>query len=185
MILYEDLRWDITRRKRDPLAYQSPARETTLVVVDMQVFFPATRREDTVESAVRLLKIALERRWAVVFLEHQGWGHTLPELMAVVDEAGGSAHELCSIQIKRTWDGSAEVEASVEAWDSPRGQFLVCGVNTHECVQDTVIGLGKRFSSSRIGVVKEACNCETGLPWSQFKSADLLELQHLQEPALV
>ena len=177
MILYEDLRWDIVQRK--PVGFQSPAREATLVVVDMQWFFPAANRQGTIDNVAQLLQAAFARRWAIVFLEHQGWGHTLPQLMSVVEEAGASALDLCSIRTKRIWDGSSEVESMVQSWNCPCRQFYVCGVNAHECVQETVNGLNKRFAASRIGVVTDACNCETGLPWSQFENAELLELNQV------
>lgn len=57
MLLYEDLRW---RLSHPEIASSAPSVvvpvKATLVVVDMQVFFPATRREATVDGAVELLR---------------------------------------------------------------------------------------------------------------------------------
>ncbi|HMP53437.1 MAG TPA: isochorismatase family protein [Candidatus Melainabacteria bacterium] len=181
MLLYEDLRW---RLSHPEIASSAPSVvvpiKATLVVVDMQVFFPATRREATVDGAVELLRWALANNLAVVFLEHRGWGETLPRLMQVVEEAGAAGEALCSIKGKRTWDGSAEVEEVVRRRGFPEGQFFACGVNTHECVLDTVTGLSKRFPGSSINVVREACNCETHLPWSQFRQSKVLRHTSLE-----
>lgn len=181
MLLYEDLRW---RLSHPDFASSAPSvivpAKATLVVVDMQVFFPATRRETTVDGAVQLLRWALANNLAVVFLEHRGWGETLPRLMQVVEEAGAAGESLCSIKSKRTWDGSAEVEEVVRRRELPAGRFFACGVNTHECVLDTVTGLSKRFPGSSINVVREACNCETHLPWSQFRQSKVVRHTSLE-----
>lgn len=152
------------------------AREATLVIVDMQTFFPAAQNPKTTKAALDLLLLGIERGWAVVYLEHQGWGQTIDLLLDPVLKLGAEAEKICRFRTKNAWDGSSQVEDACRQSGFPSEEFVLCGVNTHECVADTVIGLTSRFPLSRLTVVKSACNCETGLPWSQFYKAFNLRL---------
>ena len=138
----------------------------TVVIVDMQVYFPACDR--TANGVVRLLEQARKQGWAVVLLEHAGWSITDFRLLQELGKFDAEHLKLCALRTKRIWDGSEQVANACAELGLPTERFLFGGVNTHECVQDTVVGLENRLPQCRIDVVAEACGCETPYGWSQF-----------------
>lgn len=65
-------------------------------------------------------------------------------------------------------DGSTQVVTALTQNGFSDNLIRVCGVNTHECVQDTVNGLAAKLPHSSIQVVTGACNCHTTLRWESF-----------------
>lgn len=170
----EELRQRLLARKREKRKFASV--EATLVVVDMQTLFPATQSISLLESVESLITQAFTRSWGVVLLEHAGYGATDRKLLSLLSRQSEDKLANCAIATKQIWDGSRQVASVCTDLKLPTGKFYVCGVNTFECVQDTVIGLSSEFSSAQINVVQSACNCETSNPWSAFPVSDKLRL---------
>jgi nicotinamidase-related amidase len=141
----------------------------TLVIVDMQPDLPASR-PDWLRQAVRnLIDRALADNMAVVVLEYltyeplRFYGDTYEELIAA---ARGLAH--FAMRAKSDLDGSARVADALKSMGLDCARFLVCGINTHACVEATAVGLTTRYPASRIEVVASACNDWCGNDWSKF-----------------
>lgn len=125
----------------------------TLVVVDMQFSFSASRNPKTIRNCEKQILQAMKNKCPIIFLEFKDYGPTLPELATLV-ESYNKAYFLT----KSENDGSEEVLELLKKKRLPRRTFKVCGVNTDFCVLETVSGLLCRFKRSNIAVIKSACN---------------------------
>ena len=170
---FDDLRRRLAHQREPHGTGLNP--RATAVVVDMLTRFPACQ-PDTIRGVKSLLGHAIENGWGIIFLEHLNWGETHPDILELLVLQDPSRLKLCALRPKQIWDGSEQVAHACTELELPTGEFYVGGVNTFECVQDTVIGLEKRFPSSSINVVKAACNCETGKCWSTFHQSDRVKL---------
>ncbi|MBU6455043.1 MAG: isochorismatase family protein [Cyanobacteria bacterium REEB67] len=151
----------------------------SLVIVDMQPELPASRpawlRQAVLEQIVR----ARASNMAIIVLEYLSreplrfYGETYNELIAA---ARGHSH--FTMRAKATPDGSEAVAAACQAMALEDQDFVVCGINTHACVEATVTGLLKLFPASRIEVVADACNDYRGNDWSQFPQQENLTINH-------
>lgn len=124
----------------------------TLVVVDMQERFTASTDTRTRKNVLREITQAVQDDAHIIFLEFNGCGPTLPELVEKL-------HTKCVFKTKLTDDGSAEVESEVILNKLPK-HFKVVGVNTDCCVHATVRGLTARFAMANIDVIADACNSD-------------------------
>ena len=59
---------------------------------------------------------------------------------------------------KRYSDGSTGVKRAIIKHNFPKACLRVCGVNTDECVADTVKGIATTWPKSKIEIAREACN---------------------------
>jgi len=109
---------------------------TLLLVVDLQEkLLPAIpERERVVRNSRLLLRLAKEARVPVLFTTQYSKG-----LGAVVPEVRGEA-PAAQLFDKTSFGcfGDAAIDGAVEASD--RDQLLVCGIETHICVAQTVLG---------------------------------------------
>ncbi|MBS1994196.1 MAG: isochorismatase family protein [Cyanobacteria bacterium SZAS LIN-3] len=141
----------------------------TLVVVDMQPDLPASREPWLRQAVRKLIEKARADNMAVVVLEYltyeplRTYGSTYEELMAA---ARGMPH--FSGRAKADIDGSARVADALQAMDITSQRFLVCGVNTHACIEATAVGLTNLFPQSVVEVYANACNDFRGNDWSKF-----------------
>lgn len=147
------------------------AGDATVVVVDMQPAFRSSQKFETLFGVIRLLEHSRAMGWGIVILEFAGRGRTDERIM----DAVRSYHRLRVVK-KPLWDGSAEVLAACEQAGFSRERFVACGVNTHECVLDTVSGMSAALPECHIDVVQDACNCETGYGWLSFPKLPNLAL---------
>lgn len=173
MIDFEDLRRRLAEHRSPHGTGLNP--QATAVIVDMLTLFPACQ-PGTVAGVKSLLHQAIENGWAIIFLEHRDWGQTHPELLTALSSLGPDELRLCALRTKHIWDGSPQVSRVCSELELPTGQFYVGGINTFECVQDTVVGLERTYPTSMINVVQEACNCETRNCWSLFHQSENVKL---------
>jgi len=120
---------------------------------------------------------------AVVVLEYLSqeplryYGNTYEDLIAA---ARGQAH--FAMRAKADPDGSARVADALTSMAIVSERFVVCGVNTHACVEATATGLSRRYPASRIEVAANACNDFRGNDWSVFaQTANLTVNHHTQD----
>lgn len=127
--------------------------KATLLVVDIQekLIGAMSDPEGTRARARWLLAATAELALPTVISEQypKGLGHTLAELLAVApaSRSGGKSHFSCV---------AAEcLPASLMA----REQVIVCGMETHVCVLQTVLGL--LALGKQVFVVEDACDSRT------------------------
>jgi len=119
---------------------------------------------------------------AVVVLEYftfeplRFFGNTYDELFAAARVLNHFA-----MRAKADIDGSARVAHALKAMDVVCERFIVCGINTHACIEATAVGLTKLFPQSRIEVVASACNDFRGNDWSTFAQGANLTVVHGQQ----
>ena len=135
-----------------------------LTIIDMQARFPSSQNNATIAGVLRLIAYAIARNWPVIVIEFYAHGPTDERIMEMLRN-----YERCVIVFKFAEDGSEELwEACVEH-ELPGNRFVVCGVNTHACVKETVHGMARLMPDSAIEVVKNACNCQTNHGWNDFQ----------------
>jgi hypothetical protein len=147
----------------------------------MQPDLPASH-PDWLRQAVRdLIDQAREGNMAVVVLEYltyvplRFYGDTYGEL---IDAARGLVH--FAMRAKADLDGSARVADALKSMDLACKRFIVCGINTHACIEATAVGLATRYPASRIEVAATACNDFRGNDWSKFARSANLNVVHGQ-----
>ncbi len=144
----------------------------TLVVVDMQSPFTASRKPSVVKQCQTLIKKAVKDKAAILFVEYQDYGKTDTALTKLAKDYQRAYHV-----IKNNDDGSREVIKTINAKRLPKQNLRVCGVNTAYCVLATVLGLTKRLHNTKIEVVAKACNSCT----STAHSAGLRQMRQISK----
>lgn len=156
-----------------------PLPRDILVIVDMQPDLPASRPDWLRQAVLGLIERARADNMAIVVLEYltrvplRFYGDTYGEL---IDAARGLTH--FTMRAKADPDGSARVADALKSMDLACERFIVCGINTHACIEATAVGLTKRFPTSRIEVVATACNDFRGNDWSKFARVANLTVVH-------
>jgi len=134
-----------------------------LTIIDMQPRFPGSQNNDTIAGVLRLIAKAIERNWPVILVEFYAHGPTDERIIEALNGYAGLVREF-----KYNEDGSEEIwEACIEH-ELPGSRFIICGVNTHACIKETVFGMARLMPDSAIEIVQDACNCDTGWGWDEF-----------------
>jgi len=141
----------------------------TLVIVDMQPVFIASRNPETVIAVANEIMTAKMNNHAIIFLEYNLSGATYSGFQSLLKDYPHKS------KIRKNGDdGSKEVIRALNRRNFPMQTLRVCGVNTDCCVYSTVYGLLELLSKTRIEIVKKACNSEsTNLDWNDFKHPNL------------
>lgn len=136
----------------------------TLVIVDMQPVFKASKDPDTVIAVAAEIIQAKQNNHAIVVVEYGGSGKTHSGLSDLLKN-----YKHKSIISKHDDDGSKEVIRALNRRNFPMQTLRVCGVNTDCCVYETVIGLIQKLKKSQVEVVKKACNTENdNFSWRNY-----------------
>lgn len=133
---------------------------TPLVVVDMQWDFYTSRIKSVIEACKKEIILAKKRNAAIIFLEYDGFGKTMPQLRKVAKD-----YAFTYTALKDRQDGSSEVIDIFETLEIKPRTIRVCGVNTDQCVRSTVHGLMYVGHKMKIGVVYEATNGTSNRRW--------------------
>ena len=113
-----------------------------LLVIDMQERFASVIADwqPTLQASIRLIRFFHLIQAPIVVTEQypKGLGHTVAEIRDAL-EAGGAMN--CAPTEKTTFSscGSAECEKALEA--AHRDQWVLCGIETQVCVQQTAFDL--------------------------------------------
>ncbi|MFJ4348644.1 hydrolase [Pseudomonas sp. NPDC089401] len=128
-------------------------RKATLLVVDIQekLIGAMSDPEGTRARARWLLAASAELEVPVVVSEQypKGLGHTLPELLAAAPAA----------EVVEKTHFSCVAADCLPASLLGREQVIVCGMETHVCVLQTVLGL--LALGKQVFVVEDACDSRT------------------------
>ncbi len=140
--------------------------EGTLVVVDMQPAYEAALHPWTISNVTREVTAARHSNWGIVIVEFCDHEPTIKAVMRPLLKK--TLYGKLVVVEKDIPDGSTPVIAAIEQNGFSDNLIRVCGVNTHECVQDTVNGLARKRPESTIEVASGACNCHTKQSWKSF-----------------
>jgi nicotinamidase-related amidase len=138
---------------------------SVLVVVDMERGYRRSMNSQMYGAVKALIRYARGNDWLIVFLEYLDEG-TMPRLLKLV-----RGYDCFSRVQKQQLGGAPEVLKVCERNRWGTKKIVVCGVDTHECVKQTVTGLSAALPDSRIQVVTAACGTRTGKSWAQFPRA--------------
>lgn len=143
-----------------------------LVVVDMQLGFCASLNEATIDAVAGEIEKAKSAKLPIVILEYAKYPKTHERLLQMVD-----GYDKLAIETKPENDGSTELLEACIGNEYFQNVYRICGVNTLACVQSTVLGIADRLEDSRVEVVKNACNDETGANvWHKFAKRPNVQL---------
>jgi nicotinamidase-related amidase len=136
----------------------------TLVIVDMQPIFEASRNPNTVIAVAHEIIVARQNNHPVIFLEYAKSGSTYDGFGSLLKNYPHKS------RIKKNDDdGSKEVIRALNRRNFPMQILRICGVNTDCCVHSTITGLLRHLDDVKIEVVKNACNSETkNFNWSYY-----------------
>lgn len=141
--------------------------DTTLVVVDMQTRSKAANDSGTIAKVEALIQLAIEKRWAIIFLEikndFEDYGPTLPQLMEAVEN-----YPRKTLLVKPEKDGSHLITKACNEASFDTARFILCGVNLDACVVFTANGLAREFPVSEIDIAVQACNSENPFMWDTW-----------------
>lgn len=139
--------------------------QAVLIVNDMQPGFEAAKDSLTIYAVRKQVKAAMALNLRIVLVEYDAheMGHTLPEIMQLVE---GYKHLLvASKSICRSLskdDGSLAILKAIYASGIMTEDFILCGVNSDACIKDTVNGLVQWLPQCRILLPQDACNSVNG-----------------------
>jgi nicotinamidase-related amidase len=140
--------------------------EKALVVIDMQPYFPATKK--ALRPVISEVKRAMKHEVPILLVElHNGYddfGITHGSITRAVE-----GYPYVQLVHKAYNDGSVEVKKALdEQWGLGKETALeVCGVNTGACVADTAQGLAKKGFD--VTVIQKACGDGDGYHDSQIE----------------
>ncbi len=127
----------------------------TLVIIDMQYGFNNANAQRTINNVIKQINLAKKENNYIIIVEylpHINYKATRPEIMMAI---GDHAH----IKVyKYLDDGSQPILDACKLHKYPTDLFRICGVNTNACVKQTIKGLFKRNSISKLEIVPAACN---------------------------
>lgn len=124
-------------------------------------------------ACAREIKKAIRDKAAIIFVEFEGHGTTLPVLTDLVKKA--RYHRSFHV-LKGMDDGSNKIQYCIMKKHLPRLNMRVCGVNTNYCVKSTVKGLSQKFEHSTIRVIGDACNATTS--WGHRDGLEEINFHH-------
>lgn len=133
---------------------------TALLVIDMQPDgFVTAKCEKTVNACCKEIKKAVEKDMPIIVLEYVNNGETHRKLRYYLD-----VHRKTRYIKKRNDDGSDEVIECLKDAGWSIKTFIVCGVNTAGCVEDTITPLVKKYKK-QIQLIRNACNSNMSDPF--------------------
>lgn len=133
----------------------SKPEDRTLVIVDMQRDFPASRDKRVIAGVVNQIKLAKKYGWPIVILEYNNTSfETHPVILSRLDDY----RNRYIIMFKYRDGGGKQVLNACMRNGFPDKFFRVCGVNTSFCVYSTVEDLVK--DNKKVEIVTKACNCD-------------------------
>lgn len=127
----------------------------TLVIIDMQGGFKASKSRSTIRSIIEQIRLSRSLNWPVVVLEFKGFGKTLYALRRELE-----GYDKVRYVPKNDEDGSHEVNGVIGELTKSRN-FRICGVNTDQCVYSTARGL--KVLKYRVEVWSPGTNAENEL----------------------
>jgi nicotinamidase-related amidase len=133
----------------------------TLLVIDMQPgflsFWDNTSSKHVRSNCLREVNKAIQDKATIVFVEFEGSGDTISELLTPISES----NYLDFHRVYKAWDDCTFAFAKASAkFNIPTTHLRVCGVNTDCCVKHSVLGLSSFYPRSTIEVVSDACDSD-------------------------
>lgn len=144
-----------------------------LIVVDMQPGYRRSMTSGVLDTVEALVSRAVQADSLVCFLEFCD----APTYKRLTDRV--RRYDQFVIEQKQQCDGSDNVLAACRRGQYEQDAFVVCGVDTFECVQETVLALARQLPEATFEVVMEGCGTRKVLGWEQFELLPNIKLVHL------
>ena len=127
-----------------------------LVIVDMQYRFLAARGNKIRSESLKQIQEAKDNNHLIIILEYQSFGRTLPSIRKMLED-----YDNVYYLDKSDCDGSRELVGLFTGLRKWPKNISFLGVNTNECVQDTVLEFffyTKRENKNiKVKVIKDCC----------------------------
>ncbi len=146
-----------------------------LVVVDMEPGYRSAMDKEQYRAVRELIRAARQADSFIVFLEFLDEG-TFANLLKLV-----RGYDMFVQEAKGQCDGSDEVIAACRRGGYDMNNFVVCGVETHVCVQETAQELARQLPNATVEVVMEACGSREGNDFTRFPEEENLTLVSLYD----
>jgi len=131
---------------------------STLIIIDMQPEFGASQNPIVLRNVYREIRAAKKRNAGILVVEFVGVGKTDKRIMDKLHGYG----RWRTIR-KRNCDGSDEILRALWRFRFNKESLRITGVNTDQCVAQTVNSLSDILQDSDIALVVDACNLERHL----------------------
>jgi nicotinamidase-related amidase len=124
----------------------------TLVIVDMQHNFVATRNANLKRNVIREIKLSKKHNWPIIVLEFSNCRKTLSCIRSLLKN-----YHNCFYETKYENDGSKEVIHAINnrITSNNSKNIRVVGVETNFCVGDTAYSLA--CNNYKVSIVSNAC----------------------------
>lgn len=123
----------------------------TLVIIDMQPFFPSSGVKKVQEVVVKEIAKCKQNEWPIVLVETKGVSRTRQVIRDALKD-----YPKCFLVKKGQDDGSEEIHTVVQKVTRSK-RIRVVGVNTDQCVYETVRGLHYTYGY-HVTVNARGCN---------------------------
>lgn len=133
--------------------YYIGSRMHTLVIIDMQGGFKASKSRPTIRSIIQQIRLSKSYNWPIVVVEFEEFGKTLYTLRRELE-----GYDKVRYVTKDKEDGSDEIYGALRELTKCLN-LRICGVNTDQCVYSTVRGL-RMYEKYRINVWSPGTNSE-------------------------
>jgi nicotinamidase-related amidase len=135
----------------------------TLVVVDMQPYYSASKKRETMKAVLNEITHARRNRHPIVVVRFGSINGTIDKMREVDKRVLSKVRKYkCTKHVvKYDVDGSDSVNEVLS--DAQRvGQIDLCGVEQSVCVKETAAGLRRCCPEATISVLTHACNDHKG-----------------------
>lgn len=129
--------------------------KSSLICIDMQDYFGVNPLLKVSQNVKKEILQSITNNNHILFVEYENYGPTIPYLMELIADIN---YPLSHIVYKNEDDGSPIIANTLKIMKIPSDHLRIVGVNTDCCVYQTVSGLVRRFPTSFIEVIENACD---------------------------
>lgn len=123
----------------------------TLVIIDMQPMFTASKNKKLISNICREIQLSKRNNWPIILVRYSGCG----KITSTISKALKNYQNIKCVT-KDADNGSKEVIRTLKKVTKSKNLRLV-GVNTNACVAQTAAGLSYTY---KVTLVNDCCNSD-------------------------